>query len=68
MAPIVSKVQELIENYKSHILTKISETLFPVITNERTNLYLKEIAEACGIKKTNFPYGQTYFCHNSDFK
>jgi len=32
-------------------MTQITETLFPVITNEKVNLYLKEIAEACGLKK-----------------
>ena len=32
-------------------MTVISETLFPVISNEKLNLYLKEIADACGIKK-----------------
>ena len=32
-------------------MTQISETLFPVITNEKLNLYLKEIADACGITK-----------------
>lgn len=32
-------------------MTQITETLFPVITNEKVNFYLKEIAEACGLKK-----------------
>lgn len=32
-------------------MTVITETLFPVITNEKLNLYLKEIADACGLKK-----------------
>ena len=29
----------------------ISETLFPIISNEKVNLYLKEIAIVIGIKK-----------------
>ncbi|WP_317048426.1 tyrosine-type recombinase/integrase [Confluentibacter sediminis] len=29
----------------------ITETLFPLILNAKLNLYLKEIADACGIKK-----------------
>ena len=32
-------------------MTQISNTLFPIITNEKLNFYLKEVAEACGIKK-----------------
>tara|TARA_R110000796_G_scaffold35017_1_gene89921 strand:- start:5259 stop:6458 length:1200 start_codon:yes stop_codon:yes gene_type:complete len=49
--PILGKAQELIDQYKDHPLTKVSKTLFPVISNEKVNFYLKEIAEACGIKK-----------------
>jgi len=32
-------------------MSVISKILFPVITNEKVNLYLKEIATAVGIKK-----------------
>lgn len=49
--PLLSKAQELIYKYQNHPMTQISKTLFPVITNEKLNLYLKEIAEACGLKK-----------------
>ena len=49
--PLLSKAQKLIHKYQNHPMTKITETLFPVITNEKLNLYLKEIAEACGLKK-----------------
>lgn len=49
--PILYKTQELINKYKNHPITQVSRTLFPVITNEKLNLYLKEIADACGIKK-----------------
>ncbi|WP_282081278.1 site-specific integrase [Aquimarina algiphila] len=49
--PILAKAQELIYKYQNHPMTQITETLFPVITNEKVNLYLKEIAEACGLKK-----------------
>lgn len=47
--------QRLIEKYDEHPMAMISETLFPVITNEKVNLYLKEIADAVGIKK-NLPF------------
>lgn len=49
--PVLYKAQELIDKYKNHPVTQVSGTLLPVITNEKTNLYLKEIAEACGIEK-----------------
>lgn len=49
--PILEKAQEMIDKYKDHPMTQITGTLFPVITNEKLNLYLKEVADACGIKK-----------------
>lgn len=49
--PILDKAQELIDKYKDHPMTQITGTLFPVITNEKLNLYIKEVADACGIKK-----------------
>jgi len=49
--PLLAKAKTLINKYQSHPMTQITETLFPVITNEKVNLYLKEIADACGIKK-----------------
>lgn len=49
--PLLPKAQELVDKYCDHPMTVISETLFPVITNEKLNLYLKEVADACGITK-----------------
>ncbi len=49
--PLLAKAQELVHKYQNHPMTMVTETLFPVITNEKVNLYLKEIAEACGLKK-----------------
>ncbi|MEA1785436.1 site-specific integrase [Arenibacter sp. GZD96] len=49
--PLLPKAQELIEKYDGHPITCISGTLFPSITNQKLNLYLKEIADACGIAK-----------------
>lgn len=49
--PLLDKAQELIEKYADHPITQVTETLFPVITNEKINLYLKEVANACGIRK-----------------
>jgi len=49
--PLLAKAQILIDKYQNHPMTQITETLFPVITNEKVNLYLKEIADTCNIKK-----------------
>lgn len=49
--PLLQKADELIRKYQNHPMTLISGTLFPKITNEKINLYLKEIALICGISK-----------------
>ena len=49
--PLLGKAKELLIKYQNHPMTQITGTLFPVITNEKVNLYLKEIADACGLKK-----------------
>ena len=37
--------------------------LFPVLSNQKMNAYLKEIADICGIvKKSYFPHGSPYIC------
>ncbi|MFS4416684.1 site-specific integrase [Maribacter sp. 2307ULW6-5] len=49
--PLLEKARVIIEKYTEHPVTIVSGTLLPVITNEKVNLYLKEIADAVGIKK-----------------
>ncbi len=49
--PVLPIAQELIDKYNNHPITQVTNTLLPVITNEKLNLYLKEVADACGIKK-----------------
>lgn len=49
--PLLEKVEEIIHKYSDHPITQVSESLLPVITNEKLNLYLKEVADACGISK-----------------
>lgn len=49
--PLLDKAEELISKYDGHPMTQVTRTLFPTITNEKLNLYLKEVADACGIKK-----------------
>jgi len=49
--PLMPTALDLMEKYAEHPMTQISGTLFPEVTNEKANLYLKEIANACGITK-----------------
>ncbi|MEX0314095.1 MAG: site-specific integrase [Allomuricauda sp.] len=49
--PLLFIAEKLINKYANHPMSQITGTLFPVITNEKINQYLKEIALACGIKK-----------------
>jgi len=47
--PLLPKATALIDKYAAEALS--SGRLLPVITNIKTNAYLKEIADICGIKK-----------------
>lgn len=49
--PLLEKAETILQKYADHPVTIVSETLLPVLTNEKINLYLKEIADAVGIKK-----------------
>ena len=49
--PLLDNAESILQKYSDHPVTAVSKTLLPVLTNEKINLYLKEIAEAVGIKK-----------------
>ncbi len=49
--PILHQAQELIDKYKKHPKSLNKGTIFPVISNQKLNSYLKEIADLCGITK-----------------
>lgn len=49
--PLLPKALQMIERYKVHPKCVTSGTLFPRISNQKLNSYLKEVAEACGIAK-----------------
>lgn len=49
--PLLGNAEELINKYKEHPMTIISGTIFPKITNEKLNAYLKDVAFVCGLKK-----------------
>jgi site-specific recombinase XerD len=49
--PLLPKAIEIIENYKDHPATVASGLLLPIISNQKTNSYLKEIAILARIEK-----------------
>lgn len=49
--PLLNKAEELINKYKNHPMTEVTGSMLPIITNEKLNQYLKEVAFYCGIKK-----------------
>lgn len=49
--PILPPALVIMDRYKNYIRTTENDRVFPVITNQKMNCYLKEIAELCGIKK-----------------
>tara|TARA_R110002111_G_scaffold124392_2_gene188511 strand:- start:7938 stop:9197 length:1260 start_codon:yes stop_codon:yes gene_type:complete len=49
--PLLPQALEIIEKYKRNINSKPYESLFPKISNQKLNAYLKEIADLCQIKK-----------------
>lgn len=49
--PLLPKAAILIDKYKDHYRTNGTSNLFPKLSNQKLNSYLKEIADLCGIKK-----------------
>ncbi|MBZ9731241.1 site-specific integrase [Salegentibacter sp. JZCK2] len=49
--PLLDKALEILEKYDDHPMTEITQSLLPIITNVKVNLYLKEVADLCDIKK-----------------
>ena len=49
--PILPIVEELIEKYKNHPKAVNKNRVMPILSNQRMNSYLREIADVCGINK-----------------
>jgi integrase len=49
--PLLPQAMAMINKYKNHPTAINNGKLFPVLTNQKTNYYLKEIAKICGIEK-----------------
>lgn len=50
--PLLPQATALVEKYREDPRAQNNGTVFPVISNQRMNGYLKEIADICGITKT----------------
>ena len=49
--PILPMAQEILSKYKDHPVCISKNVLLPVLSNQKLNAYLKEIADLCGIDK-----------------
>jgi site-specific recombinase XerD len=49
--PLLPRAQNLISKYKNHPKCEAEGLALPVLSNQKMNSYLKEIADLCGIKK-----------------
>ena len=49
--PLLPVPLDILKKYKNHPICQKNRKLLPVISNQKTNAYLKEIADICKIKK-----------------
>jgi integrase len=49
--PLLPKALGIFEKYRKHPKSISRDKVFPLISNQKLNSYLKEIADLCGIKK-----------------
>jgi site-specific recombinase XerD len=49
--PLLPIVEQLLEKYKTHPYCQTTSKLFPVLSNQKMNAYLKELATVCGVRK-----------------
>jgi site-specific recombinase XerD len=50
--PLLPTALTIIERYKRHPQCENGEYVLPVLSNQKMNAYLKEIADLCGVSKT----------------
>jgi site-specific recombinase XerD len=50
--PILDQALTIIEKYRNHPIATLRGSVFPGISNQKMNSYLKEIGDICGISKT----------------
>lgn len=51
--PLLLKALGIFKKYRKHLKSVSREKVFPLISNQKLNSYLKEIADSCGILKKN---------------
>ena len=49
--PLLPMAQEIIDKYENHPVCKNENRLLPILSNQKMNAYLKEIADVCKINK-----------------
>ncbi len=49
--PLLPEAMKIIMKYKNHPIVEVTGKVLPTPSNQKTNAYLKEIADLCGIKK-----------------
>lgn len=49
--PLLPKALDIINTYKTHPKVLANQTLLPMLSNQRFNSYMKEIADICNINK-----------------
>ncbi|WP_394760174.1 site-specific integrase [Flavobacterium sp.] len=49
--PLLPVAQQMIDKYENHPTSNNENRLLPILSNQKMNAYLKEIADVCGINK-----------------
>lgn len=49
--PLLPQALRIMDKYKNHRIREIKGSVLPVLSNQKMNAYLKEIADLCGINK-----------------
>ncbi|WP_431472006.1 site-specific integrase [Nonlabens sp. SCSIO 43208] len=49
--PLLGQALDIVNKYKDHPVTAVNNSLLPVLTNEKLNMFLKEVANFVGINK-----------------
>lgn len=49
--PLLDEAQKILDRYRDHPYCQTQGVLLPVCSNQKMNMYLKELADICGIRK-----------------
>ena len=49
--PLLEEARKILDRYKEHPYCQAHSVLLPVCSNQKMNMYLKELADICGIRK-----------------